>query len=477
MGLFDALRGDKQQILRARKPPAATAEIKPLSDTDRNIMREAFEKGIPCIPFIPTSALQQLLSAVKPDHGLGYPASMEYIDGALCYGMLVNNKELVGKLMIRIPALYEDGTVRYLYKEPLSLLGVINPLLSHMNASGRTYFFIGIDIPMEAFRGTSNDYLSPLIFCQQNFSLYNVEFQEELEFFHSEYAPSLELTFIPEDHNPKVGQVHVINFTLAARLHPIGEKEDPSNIFQNYEQWKTAQYPTEGAQLKELFDFHVGQWRDTVNAQQEPDKLVKQSQEPLRVNLNDANTHSNLGSAYYFQGKLNEAVREYRKALRNDPNNAQAHYDLACCYSGQGKTDEEVSEYKECLRINPKHWGAHHNLGVVYKNRGNLNEAIREFREALRINPNLAESHHSLGNIYCDQGKVNDGIKEFREALRINPNLAESHHSLGTVYFNQKKYHEAVREYHEALRIKPNLAEAQNVLEYLQKAQENEQDA
>lgn len=214
-------------------------EERSLSKSDASILLEALDKGTPCIPFIPTNALRQSLTVLKPEGLEGYFIS-------------------------KIPALYPDGNIRYLYKEEFMLWWAVNGALSNAESKGRTYFFLGLDQPMKEYERTPNEYLSPLILYQSNFALFRTDFQEKLEFFHPEHSPLLELTFIPADQNIKVKDLHVVNFFLVAHLYPPDEREDPSGYIESYEQWRDLQYPIAGKELQNLFDRHIQVERDSL---------------------------------------------------------------------------------------------------------------------------------------------------------------------------------------------------------------------
>jgi hypothetical protein len=226
----------QQQQPGVRMPPMPPEQkraegIEALGEKDHNILKDALERGRPCIPFIPINAIQQSLSVLKPEGHTGY-------------------------FIVRIPALFKDGTIRYLYKEEFMLWLAIKGVLGTMKSQGRTYYFIGLHQDMEKPPG-NRPYLDPKIFYQSTLALYDVEFQEEMEFFRPSHSPMLELTFIPAVHNLRVAYLGVVNFLLVASLHPTGEREDPSSIFQYYEEWKSAQYPTSGTELENLLRRHV----------------------------------------------------------------------------------------------------------------------------------------------------------------------------------------------------------------------------
>jgi hypothetical protein len=220
---------DKMDLFKLKKKQEETP--KTFSASDIAILKEAVNNGTPCIPFIPINALQQSLTVIKPEGLKGY-------------------------YVARMPALYEDGTIRYLFKEEFSLWTAVHSLFGNIEKTGRTYFFLGFDQLMR-YENSSHEYLSPLIFYQRNFSLFRMDLQEKLEFFRPEHSPLLELTYIPADHNIKIKDLHVINFFLVSNLHPLEEREDQSGFMEFYEQWKNLQYPIQGKDLHDLFDKYV----------------------------------------------------------------------------------------------------------------------------------------------------------------------------------------------------------------------------
>ena len=81
------------------------------------------------------------------------------------------------------------------------------------------------------------------------------------------------------------------------------------------------------------------------------DKEIEVYKEAIRVNLNDAMAHYNLGEAYAQQGRLDEAIVALKKAIEINPNDATAHGNLGMAYGMQGKFDEAITHYKELVRL------------------------------------------------------------------------------------------------------------------------------
>ena len=231
MGLFNFKK--KQKIEQQTKEEKAT-----MSESDPAILANAVKNGIPCIPFIPVNALRQSLTVLKPEGLKGY-------------------------FIAKIPALYPDGSVKFLLKEEFMLWNVVNSAVSNIEKKGRNYFFIGFEMLMTK-DDITKEYLSPLILYQANYSLFRIETDEKLEFFHPSHSPKLELTYIPADHNIHVNQVYVINFLLIADLYPVEEREDPSGFMLSFEQWKDLKYPLVGDELQAFFDLHIQGVKDLL---------------------------------------------------------------------------------------------------------------------------------------------------------------------------------------------------------------------
>jgi tetratricopeptide (TPR) repeat protein len=63
----------------------------------------------------------------------------------------------------------------------------------------------------------------------------------------------------------------------------------------------------------------------------QPDEAIRHFQEAIRLKPDYAEAHSNLGTAFYQQGRTGEAIREFQEALRLRPDfaDAQRNLDLA----------------------------------------------------------------------------------------------------------------------------------------------------
>ena len=82
---------------------------------------------------------------------------------------------------------------------------------------------------------------------------------------------------------------------------------------------------------------------------------------------------------------------------------------LGTVYFLQGKMNQAIFEFKEIVAVEPLWAEAQNILGVALTRQGSLKEAIRHFSEALRVKPDYAEAHNNLERCLRLIGKSTGG--------------------------------------------------------------------
>jgi protein O-mannosyl-transferase len=193
-------------------------------------------------------------------------------------------------------------------------------------------------------------------------------------------------------------------------------------------------------------------------------EAIRQYQEALRLNPDDADAHSSLGAAFDGKGQVDEAIRQYREAVRLKPDNAEVHNNLGIALGRQGQSEEAIRQFYEAIRLKPSEADTHVNLGTVFDDKGQLDEAIRQYQEAIRLKPDHAEAHNNLGIALGRQGQTDEAIRQFQEAIRLKPDRADAHYNLGVALGSKGQTDEAIRELQEVIRLKPDHVMAHNNL-------------
>lgn len=101
-----------------------------------------------------------------------------------------------------------------------------------------------------------------------------------------------------------------------------------------------------------------------------------------------SNAHSNLGVAFFKQGKNVEAEKHFKRAVEIDNNDAFAWFLLGSYYSERNRASEAKPALEKAVELDPKNLDARWNLGGIYFNSGQRSKAVGQLREMIRIAPN-----------------------------------------------------------------------------------------
>lgn len=110
--------------------------------------------------------------------------------------------------------------------------------------------------------------------------------------------------------------------------------------------------------------------------------------------------HVNLGTVFYQEGKMDEAIAQYKMALQIIPNNTSVHVD-------------RTKTLLESL---------HFNLAEALLRKGRAEEASAQYQMALQIEPADAEVQNNLAWLLatCPQASLRDGDKAVQLARQAN---------------------------------------------------------
>lgn len=114
------------------------------------------------------------------------------------------------------------------------------------------------------------------------------------------------------------------------------------------------------------------------------------------LELDDAETHYNLGVVLSGRGRLPDAVTAFETAIARDGTHANARNNLVVALIRLGDLAAAEAELDRMLALDPEDDRARTNLGLVYVDRGQLDRAEDQFREALRINPTQPQAQQAL---------------------------------------------------------------------------------
>ena len=213
-------------------------------------------------------------------------------------------------------------------------------------------------------------------------------------------------------------------------------------------------HPDAGMLWKLLSVALLRQGKDALPALRKAAELMPQ----------DAEAHSNLGTALRDRGQWDEALTSLRRALEIQPREVEALVDAAAALRALGRARESVAFYKQALEISPRSAEAHNNLGNAFLELGQCAEAAGRYREALEIRPNDAEIHFNLGNALRQLGQLHEAITCSQRAIALDPASSMAHNNVGLSLAGLGQREQAMASYRQALTLNPNYVEALNNL-------------
>ena len=134
--------------------------------------------------------------------------------------------------------------------------------------------------------------------------------------------------------------------------------------------------------------------------------VIKQMQEMAAQNPKDAEIRLKLANFLYDQKQYTQSIEWYERALELEPNNVNARTDLGTAYFYTGRPQDALQEYRKSLKIDPKHEPTLLNTIVVnLEGTHDVAAAQKAWDELHKLNPN----HPALA-----------GLKEKLDAARTS---------------------------------------------------------
>jgi len=210
-----------------------------------------------------------------------------------------------------------------------------------------------------------------------------------------------------------------------------------------------------------------------------------------------AESHANLGIAYYSAGRFSDAVPELRAALKLKPSLTNARYflglslaksgqcrdavsyltkdyvavrdpqlkremgtDVVRCSMASGETDKAVDVLRWLDRDFPNDPAVLYLSSHVYSDL-----STRASERLLFTAPDSVEAHETNAEILELQGKLDDAAQEYRKILASNPQLPGMHYHLGRLLLTGAQdagtQAQAKQEFEEELRNNPGDARSE----------------
>jgi tetratricopeptide (TPR) repeat protein len=150
---------------------------------------------------------------------------------------------------------------------------------------------------------------------------------------------------------------------------------------------------------------------------------------------------------------LREAIATYIRAIAIDLDNFDTHLNLGACYFQLGKVQLAEHNTLLALEINPQSTRANNNLAIICQTQDRYDEAINAYEVSLETRANQPDVLMKLGAIYIQTGRYESAATTLSTATHYRPNDAALRKEIGTCYFHMKRFDEALVLFQQAIRL------------------------
>jgi tetratricopeptide (TPR) repeat protein len=118
-----------------------------------------------------------------------------------------------------------------------------------------------------------------------------------------------------------------------------------------------------------------------------------------------AAAYSSRGYAYWWLGRIDDAIKDYSTAVRLAPEDPRYLLDRAGAFAAKKKDEEAVRDMKKASEIAPKASAPFAELGRYYSDRKKDALALKYYTEAIARDPEKAKLYRKRASVYQRLGE------------------------------------------------------------------------
>jgi tetratricopeptide (TPR) repeat protein len=172
----------------------------------------------------------------------------------------------------------------------------------------------------------------------------------------------------------------------------------------------------------------------------------------IEKNIGDPQVYAMTAKAQWKLGRQAEAVKNYEEALRIDYNDAYAHMELAQILMGQGKTGRALTEFELSVKYAARDPLPHYNYGLALHDLGQKKEALTEWKVAYSLDPGDPTYAEAVGIGLAGRDDA-AGLPFFERADSLGANRPGFRNNFGLLLQRLGDYARAEGQFREALAL------------------------
>ena len=127
------------------------------------------------------------------------------------------------------------------------------------------------------------------------------------------------------------------------------------------------------------------------------------------------------------------AQASLQQALHLRPDDAQLHSDLGSAQAALGDIDAALASWQHATTLDPKHAMAWFNLGRNHQQLGDTNAAIAALSQGVALAPQALPPRILLGDALVHAGRFDEAAQHYRAALALHPACGDAWRGLSNI--------------------------------------------
>lgn len=169
----------------------------------------------------------------------------------------------------------------------------------------------------------------------------------------------------------------------------------------------------------------------------------------------DARLRSNLGVAYEWAGRAEEAVDEFERAVAAQPYTAAFHYNLSKALGARGDADGALDALRRAAGLEPANSRFAVELAALYERESRLADADRAFARAVDAAPDDWALRVAHGDYLARRRRYAEAVAEYRRAEELNPADPRVQQNLGRCYWAMRDVGTALAAMRRSIALQP----------------------
>ena len=250
--------------------------------------------------------------------------------------------------------------------------------------------------------------------------------------------------------------VAVIYFELSKR--PNANEKYPSLV---------KHHLTKAIQLNEKDEKSHALLGELMLAYAKYKEAIEHFNASLKIEYNQAKTHTLMGYAFKQLGQDDNAINCYRNAVNVNPEFKEGFAQLGDIF-GLKKDTIAVVYYNNALQLDPTDELILYSKAMFYQSIMDWNAALEAYSDLHKVNFTHSNGHYNIGFIHMELGLFDIASNNFADAIYSNSEFFEAYYARGHCFETLGNIKQAEIDYKRAIEINPDYTFAIEALEQLQ---------